>query len=112
MPFDSQSFEVTEADVVDPVLECLTVARDLVSRGWCQGTLSLANGSVCMLGGVGLAGSGPEAVRDTVDLLIQHLPPYFAAKVSLPKFNDHPTTKQGDVLAVFDSAIASRRGMK
>ncbi len=119
MPFDSQSFEVTEADVVDPVLRNLITARDLLSdrRKWARGEYCVGD-AVCALGALLLAnGEDPTRnggfcgnIKGEIGALRAVLSPVWLGFVH--SFNDAPSTTHADVLALFDRAIASRRGMK
>lgn len=98
---------------VDPVLEKLTAARAEIVVGWCQCKFNNGEGGHCIEGALTAAGVlSRSAVHDA---LIAAIPAAYVEKpelrnINLMLFNDHPDTQKADVLALFDRAIAARRG--
>lgn len=103
------------------VVELLRAGRELVKRGWTQGTLARdANGGpvsaydptavcFCAVGSVDTRDSWDEeglaAFGGALELLEGALSADWGD--SLGAFNDAPTTTQADVVALFDRAIAA-----
>lgn len=88
-------------------LEILRRARHLVARpgGWCQGWMQKADGSVCIVGALGLSAGpmGGNLLYDAAALLNRHLG--FEGDM-LALWNDRPGRAQEEVVALFDAVIA------
>jgi hypothetical protein len=101
MPFDGTSFTNK-----DEVLLCLQQSRAIVAQGWCQGDATDENGSVCMIGAVGVMyhSVGPRAFQESLALLSQETRRLGYATIA--GYNDALGRTIEDVLAVFDRVIS------
>lgn len=108
--------------------QVLERAKTLIEGGWCQNANTDGNGNFCLRAAIGLA-SGAMAERNgfvyfkdgpntlpmqkddlaakeaLIDQLINQLPD--DALLSIPFWNDLPTTTQADVIDLLDRAIAA-----
>lgn len=96
----------------------LQVARDRIARGWCQYALKDDAGRVCIMGALMNTDSLLYGVmHHLVPDLHRQIPSQFMSKklnwegCDLVDFNNHPSTKQQDVLDLFDRAIRAARGL-
>ena len=93
----------------DPVLDVLVAGRARIEAGWCKRALHqmTKNGpQFCALGAVVIDVADQIVGARAAGYLHNALPDGLAF---LPDFNNAPTTKRRDVLALFDRAIAARR---
>lgn len=95
-------------------VEILTAARDLVARGWCQGTMARTRhgcptawtlpdaASFCSVGAVQAAAgaSEGESVYEAFEFFADVID-----RARIPKWNDAPGRTQAEVVAAFDRAI-------
>ncbi len=114
MPFDSANYQPI---ISDPILRRMIEARECISRAWCQHSLRRGE-AVCARGalllGVGYWGNDP--IASMADRLLaaaipQDFKPFrrlYGEGNSVVDFNNDARTKQSDVLALFDRAIAAR----
>lgn len=101
--------------------EVLEQAKQIVLRGWCQGSYTDGQGNYCLKGAIGLAAGVlkdedghmgyktldlPELRldRDAYARVVEQLPEPFE---SIPTYNDWPETTKADVLVILDKAIAA-----
>ncbi len=107
MPFDGKNFEKP----TDGVLRVLTEARALIERpeNWCKNAL-YENGARCVLGALYNTQSDnsdgwnmPIGAYNAINSAVP------GAFLSIPHFNNDPSTTHADVLALFDRAIAARK---
>jgi hypothetical protein len=115
MPFDGKDFALPAVET-DSVLRCLTEARCRIETNWWAGTGDRA--SLCR-------GTDPQCATNTVYLMEQH--DYATARGpaldllarALPTPADHfgavwpfndTIASHEEILALFDRAIAARRG--
>lgn len=97
---------------VDPVLDTLVKARKRLAnpKNWQKREGRLGE-ATCALGACYDASrqiDGRTRLGSTaVDLLQSFIPPGF---IHVPHYNDDPATTHADVLALFDRAIAARKG--
>lgn len=90
---------------MSPVLQILVTARGRVASGWCQHEYESESGAVCALGALGFdedmsndpAGEAYEARSILRELCGWEL---------IPTWNDMPGRTQGEVVELFDRAIA------
>jgi hypothetical protein len=101
-----------EEEPTDEVLRCLTDARARLVVNWCRYSYE-HNGKHCAQGAV-LAASGDWATYDAArEAVIAAMPPAWVhpkhRNISLMLWNDKQDSAE-PVLALFDRAIAARRG--
>ncbi len=104
MPFDQVDFAIPSPTVSDPVLDHLVRGRAAISNParWCQGETRNADGQRCSWGALRLVNG---------DMFECEAEKYLAAAIdggSFLEFNDNHS--HAEVLAMWDRAIASRRG--
>lgn len=91
----------------------LRAARGLIERRWGKGDYQLPNGAVCAFGAINkvaegdaredaMSGAGATAARLLADAYADLHPSH----LDLAEFNDEPSTKKADILAVYDAALA------
>jgi hypothetical protein len=100
--------EVMDLRMVDHLIS----AKALIEKGWCQHDYEDAFGNVCMLGAIGQAEDHPLANK-AEELLEECLPKWYLNKlkkrgemVEVHEWNDRPSRKKQQVIAVFNKAIA------
>jgi hypothetical protein len=108
MPFDGKDFALPSAVETDETLQRLIEARAMIARGWCKDALNDDKGSVCIVGALHLMSDGVDRglVWGSWSAMTAQIP----GGVSPPTYNNDPNTTHADVIAVFDRAIAARRG--
>jgi hypothetical protein len=103
------------------VKNTLVKARALIAKGWTKNTYardqyglmvemrSPAACQFCITGALGLSvpTDDRDAYMNAYDAL-QNVRPLSSRFTGLVGFNDHPSTSQQDVLAVFDKAIEAQ----
>lgn len=81
----------------------LREARALIERGWCQGRMSTADGSVCIRGAILDAFYDADLAEEKrADGLLKSAVGFDGY---LGDWNDAPERTQAEVLAAFDKAI-------
>jgi hypothetical protein len=99
MPFDGNDYSAT----VLPVTQMLTVGREQVKRGWCQGSMR-QRGSACMIGS--LVVDDFDVFTNAESLLLSAIRQLGYAHASVASFNDDLHRTKDQVLDVYDRAIA------
>jgi hypothetical protein len=113
MPFDSSPAFVVPAVETDEMLRVLIEARQWLAadpKRWAK--CAYASGAMCAGNAVNdaarrLGFTLGSYYGDGWDALLKFVPAPFP---TVGDYNDHPDTTHADVLALFDRAIAARRG--
>jgi hypothetical protein len=126
MPFDQVNFVLPAAET-DAVLAKLVVTRAWLSdpTRWskghlfcdeqgnraefrfdvCEGAVPSSMRSACAWGALIVNGGHDDAKEGALDLLTR-----LSGRLCVGLYNDHPDTTHADILALYDRAIAARRG--
>ena len=102
-------------DIMTDALTILTAARKIIADPamWFQGNLTASGRwdtdepccALCAIWRAAADKSHPDPVRHAV--ATTHTEEFTPDQISLAAFNDRPSTKHSDVMAVFDRAIAA-----
>ncbi len=94
MPFDGTTYL--------PVVELLAEGRRKIEAGWCQGKIR-ERGAVCMMGALR---SQNFATIKAAEARLRKVILRAGFARGIVEFNDFPGRTKGQVLAIFDAAIA------
>ena len=98
MPFDGAN-----SQILSPVTHMLIEGRDRVQNGWSQRAMR-RRGSVCMIGSLTVTDYEVFAIAEK--LMLQAIHELGYAHSSVVAFNDDLRRTKGQVLEVYDMAIA------
>ncbi len=98
MPLDGSSFQIES-----PVTQMLSYGRRRIELGWCQQSMRL-RGSVCIIGSLPV--DDFQTFTRAEGFILDAIDALGYSHRSVPEFNDDVGRTKGEILEVFNAAIA------